>query len=144
MTPRLRAAALVAVLAVIPVSAAYYARSVDATELGVDECLDGGDLCVGEPVGWGFGRILRADGDDVVMTLRGGREVALVDWDDRPHLPVGLVVSIAGTYEGHATLSVDRHQLHPLRRIKEVVGLLGLGGWLLAVGVFLRGRMREP
>ncbi|GEM_PF-3474726 len=143
MTPLQRGLALLAVLVAIPVSAVHYARSVDAIELGVNECLDGGDLCVGRSVGWGFGRILRAQGDDVVLTLRGGREVALVDWDDRPPLREGLVVSVAGIYQSGGRLQVERHQLHPRRRIKEAVGILGLAGWLTAVGLFVRRRWRD-
>jgi hypothetical protein len=137
-----RALLLVLVIAAIPPLAAYYAVTVDGQDLGANECLQGGDLCVGESVGWGLGQILRADGDDIVMTLSGGLEVALVDWESPPDLPVGLVVSIAGTYMGNAQVSVDRYQLHPLRRVKEATGILGLAAWLSGLGLFVYRRAR--
>jgi hypothetical protein len=131
------------VLVAIPVSAVDYARRMDAVVLGVDECLDGGELCVGRYVGWGFGRIEETPGGEVALTLRGGRSVILVDWEDRPELPPGLVVSVAGTYRGDGRLSVTRHQLHPHRGLKEVVGVVGLLSWLGGVALFSVRRFRE-
>ncbi len=143
MSSTRRALLLGLVLVAIPLSAGDYARRVDAVDLGVNECLDGGDLCVGKYVGFGFGRVLRSEpGEDVILDLRGGRRVTLVDWAERPALEQGLVVSVAGTYQRGGRVSVTRHQLHPRRRLKEWVGIAGLAVWLAGVALFVVGRLR--
>ena len=128
-------------LLALPLTAWNYAERVRAIDLGVEECLNGGDLCVGKTVGWGFGRVLIADAEEPVLSLRGGYEVTLVGWNDRPPLRVGLVVSVAATYVGEGRLTVQRYRLHPLRAVKEAVGILGLLLWLGMVGRFALRRL---
>jgi len=116
---------------------------MDEVTLGLTECLKNEEDCIGERLDLAYLRIAEVTGSSLV--LRGqGFTMEVTQWAG-PDLPERLSlarVSVSGTYLGQQRMSFERGMVHRFRKLKELVGVAVLIGWVCALITFVRRRTR--
>jgi hypothetical protein len=134
--------AALAVLLLIGAGVQDLGARVDEVTLGVTECFEDEERCLGVPLDVSYLRVAEVLPSSV--RLRGqGFEMEVVDWQG-PVLPSSLAwvrVSVRGPYLGAQRMGNTEVVIHRYRRVKEWMGVAVLLLWGLAVLRFVRGRL---
>ncbi len=103
----------------------------DAASLSLVECTRAPADCDGAELFIGYARVARVEGRQVYTRSWMG-DLRLAPWPSSEPLPSpGLHVSVLGSYAGERTVLPHTVVEHPLRRRKEVTGIVTLALWLL-------------
>jgi hypothetical protein len=109
----------------------------DEASLSLVECTRAPADCDEAELFIGYARVDRVQGR-AVYTRSWMGDLRLAPWPRSAPLPSpGLHVSVLGAYAGGRTVLPHSVAEHPLRRRKELTGIVMLGLWLLAGAVWV-------
>lgn len=116
----------------------------DGQSVSMAECEADPPRCAGVELYIGYARVKAVD-DRTVTTKSWMGDLTFTPWPAEAPLPsLGMSVSVVGPYTGGRSVRPVAVEQHPLRRRKEVVGLVMLALWMGAGGVWvLRGWRRR-
>ncbi len=132
MSPRCRLWLSLGSLVLIATGVIGLGLARDAASLSLVECTRAPADCTDAELFIGYARVDRVEGRQVFTRSWMG-DLRLAPWPNAAPLPSpGLHVSVLGSYAGGHTVVPHTAMAHPMRRRKELTGLVTLALWLLA------------